>query len=121
MLAISLLVGSLLGLLGPAIGFIIVGVRARSRARTIGLIGFGIAAAVAVLNQLVSRALPSIVLQRHLPLESVATALGVVTTLLGLIPLIVLAIAISANRQPQQTQQPAPMNYGSYQPPPSAS
>lgn len=114
---ISLVFGLGLGLLGPAIGFIIVAGSARGRPRTIGLIGFGIAAAIAVVNQLVSRALPSLVLRLNLSLESATIMFTFLTALVGLIPLIILAVAITANRQTQAPTPPAPQSYGYNQPP----
>jgi hypothetical protein len=96
----SMILSVLLRLLGPVIGFIIVAVRATGRARTLGMIGFGVAAVLAVIGTATSYALPRILAELDLPIAVVYGAWNAVFNLLDIIPMIILAFAIIAYRHP---------------------
>jgi len=98
MMVLSLLLGIVFGVLGPAIGFVIVATKAQGRPRSLGLLGFGIAGVIGILTQVANRLLPTIIYRLQLSMTILTTVWGIVFALVGLIPLIVLAIAISANR-----------------------
>jgi len=117
-MVLSVLSGVLFGVLGPVIGFIIVAVKAQGRARSLGMLGFGLAGVIGVITQIASRLLPVMMIEMHLPNTLVTIVWGFGATILGLIPLIVLAVAIGANRSSAPVAgYPAPGGYGQYQAP----
>lgn len=105
------------GVLGPAIGFVIVAVKASGRARSLGLLGFAISGVLGMLTAIGNDLLPMIMEHLRLSFTVVGTVWSIVVTLVGLVPLILLAIAITANRSPVRDQAagyPA-AGYGPYQ------
>jgi hypothetical protein len=95
---LQLLLGLVLGVLGPVIGFILVATRGRGRPRTLGMIGFAAAGAIGILSQLVSRFIVLVINRMALSPGAIIGIWGVVSSLIGLIPMIILALAIIANQ-----------------------
>lgn len=104
----------------PAVvGLIIVALRGHGRARTIGMIGFAVAAGLGIVIQLISILLTRIVAATGASFDLVNSLWSVGVMILQVIQMIILAMAIIANRPAAPNQQLPPMSYG-YNPPPTA-
>ncbi|QGN34039.1 hypothetical protein [Microlunatus sp. Gsoil 973] len=95
----------------PVVGLIIVAIRGRGRARTIGLIGFGVAAVIGLITQTVSILLPRILPSLGSSFALVNTLWGIVLMILHVIEMVILAVAIVVNRPAVQPAQPGPYGY----------
>jgi hypothetical protein len=100
-------VGFVVAVVPALVGLIIVAVRGRDRARTIGMIGFGLAALIGLITQTFSVLLPRLVPVTGSSFAVVNTVWGIVVMALHLTEMIILALAIVVNRAAVQPQQPA--------------
>lgn len=108
-------VGFVAAVVPPVVGLIMVAIRGRGRARSIGMIGFAVAAGIGIVTQLVSMLLPRIMQTVGIAaLPVVNTLWGIVVLVLHAVEMIILAVAIIANRP--TGPQPQPVAYGYNQP-----
>lgn len=108
---IGYLVGFVAAVVPAVVGLIIVAIRGRGRARTIGMIGFAVAAGIGVVTQLVSMLLPRIMQTVGMASFSVVNTLwGTAVLILHAAEMIIFALAIIANRP--TGAQPQPVAYG---------
>lgn len=120
----TFVLGFIFALIPPIVAVIMVITRGTGRAKTLGLIGFIVVAFIGIIAQLMSLFMPRIVASLGLgSYQSVLIGWSVLAMLLQLGAMIILALAVTANRtsdQPQQfappPQQYSPQAYG-YVPP----
>lgn len=116
---VGYLVGFVAAVVPPVVGLIMVAIRGHGRARSIGMVGFAVAAGIGIVTQLVSMLLPRIMQTVGMSSFAVVNTLwGSVVLILHAIEMIILALAIIANRP--MAPQPQPMAYGYNQPTTSA-
>lgn len=114
---VGYVVGFMVAVVPAIVGLIIVAIRGRGRPRSIGLIGFAVAAGIGLFSELVSILLPRIMQTVGSSFAVVNTLWGIVLLVLHAVEMIILALAIVANR-PTGTP-PQPMAYGYSQNPTS--
>ena len=105
----------LVAVLPALVGLIIVAVRGRDRARTIGMIGFGVAVLIGLITQAFTILMPRVLSTMGSSFAVLNTIWWIVMLLLHLGEMIILALAIVANRPAVLPQQPGA--YGYAQPP----
>lgn len=105
----------------PVVGLIIVAIRGQGRAKSLGLIGFGLAAVFGIITQAVSFLMPRIMNTVAMASYGIFTSLwSIVVLLMHLVEMIILALAIVVTTRPAvQPPQPAAVPYGYNQPPAS--
>jgi uncharacterized BrkB/YihY/UPF0761 family membrane protein len=119
MLGLQLVLGYAVAVIPAIVGLIIVAARGQGRARSLGLIGFVIAAAIGVVTQTVNLFIPRIVNTIGLASYGVfGSVWGIVVMLLYVGQMIILALAIVATRSTVPQPEPAAA-YGYNQPPTS--
>ncbi|MBO0810677.1 MAG: hypothetical protein J2P23_01380 [Microlunatus sp.] len=120
-LGLAYMLGFAVTVIPPVVGLIIVAIRGQGRAKSLGLIGFGLAAVFGVITQSVSFLMPRIMNTVGMASYGIFSSLwSIVVLLLNLVEMIILALAIVVTTRPvAQPPQAAAVPYGYNQPPTS--
>lgn len=108
MLALDYALGFLVAVIPAIVGLIIVALRGQGRAKGLGMIAFGVSAAIGLVTQTINLLIPRIIRSLGAAYSSFSTVWSIVLLMVYCLEMVLFALAIIASRQPAAPRQPEP-------------